>query len=403
MKEITIAIACELAPAKTLIPVIKKLKSLEREGLLNWEKSKIIGLTHGTGVKELLDAYCDEIYSIGKGRGSGKVKRNTAELFYLICKDILKAISALRGKGVDLLITCGNAGDVRKAISAANILRIPIIHIEQDIYNPIETIAYSNLIIVPSEKYKKYLSDNYCIKSIENIEGYPMASYIDNYLKTGNLLEKNEIISKYEFSSYILLVLGGDLKTSDLKTLIRLIEKINFPTLIAPYRFKRELILELVNSPKIKVLEEFVDLLSLMKSAELMIYGAGMGMTIEAGVLEVPSIKIAGFHPEHGSVDLANDLNIPILEINNILEFLNKFYNKIDSENTNKIDKEYIKEQKKKREKIKSLNGNQLVKDSNIAIEKLVSIINDFDLKNPPKKSGLKSMKAIWKQRSKFR
>ena len=39
-------------------------------------------------------------------------------------------------------MTCGNAGDVRKGISASKILRIPNLHIEQDIYNPIEMIAF---------------------------------------------------------------------------------------------------------------------------------------------------------------------------------------------------------------------------------------------------------------------
>lgn len=62
-----------------------------------------------------------------------------------------------------------------------------------------------------------------------------------------------------------------------------------------------------------------------------------MGMTIEAGVLEIPSIKISGFHKEHGSVDLANDLKIPILEIEEILDFLDEFkdnhQDKYDHEN----------------------------------------------------------------------
>ncbi|WP_318526217.1 DUF354 domain-containing protein [Methanobrevibacter arboriphilus] len=119
----------------------------------------------------------------------------------------------------------------------------------------------------------------------------------------------------------MLIVLGGDLKTSDIKKLINILERINLPTLIAPYRFKKELIENMIKSNKIKVLDEFVDLLSLMKSSNLMIYGAGMGMTIEAGVLEIPSIKIAGFHKEHGSVDLANNLKIPILEIEEISDF----------------------------------------------------------------------------------
>lgn len=381
MKNVTIAIACELAPAKTLIPIIKRLKELEKDGKLNWDKSKIIGLTHGSGVQELIKHYCDETYSIGEGRGAGKVKRNNIELTCLIAKDSFKALSALSGKGIDLLITCGNAGDVRKSITAAKLLRIPVIHIEQDIYNPIETIAYSNLITVPEEKYKDFLKETYSIEgeSIQNIHGYPMASYVDDFIANGSLIPKEEIIKKYGVSNFILVVLGGDLKTSDLKDLVVAIEKADYPTLIAPYRFKKELIEDMVNSSKVKVLNEFVDLLSLMKSAQVMIYGAGMGMTIEAGVLEVPSIKIAGFHRNHGSVDLANELNIPILEIDQLGEFLSDFDN------------------------INKPNGKKLLENSQIAIEKVVEIINNFDLKNPPKSSGFKSMKAIWNQRAKYR
>ncbi|RBQ22650.1 hypothetical protein ALNOE001_17110 [Candidatus Methanobinarius endosymbioticus] len=400
MKEITIAIACELAPSKTIIPVVKKLKVLEKEKGLNWDKSKLIGLTHGKGAEELIKPYCDEIYSIGKGRGAGKIKRNNAELAYLILKDIIKTISALKGKGIDLLITCGNAGDVRKSITAANILRIPIIHIEQDIYNPIETIAYSNLITVPSKKYKEYLIDNYLIKSLKNIQGYPMASYVHEYIKNESLKDKNEIISQYGFSKYILLVLGGDLKNNDLPQLIKEIEKIDYPILIAPYRFTKELILDIVNSEKIKVLDEFVDLLSLMKSADLMIYGAGMGMTIESGVLNVPSIKIAGFHDQHGSVDLANELNIPIAEIKDISNLSNKIL-KINNENNNIDDN--INDMINDDIQLEKLSGEKLVKNSEIAIEKLVEIINNFDIEKPPKKSRVNSMKAIWKERKKFR
>ena len=59
-------------------------------------------------------------------------------------EDIWRVIRSLRGKNIDILMTCGNAGDVRKGISASKILGIPNFHIEQDIYNPIEMIAFSN-------------------------------------------------------------------------------------------------------------------------------------------------------------------------------------------------------------------------------------------------------------------
>lgn len=386
---INIAIACELAPAKTLIPIIKKLKILEESRELNWKKLKIIGLTHGKGVKELIKDYCEELYSIGEGRGSGQIKRSNAKLAYLIVKDILKAINALRGKNIDLLISCGNAGDVRKSIIASKLLKIPVLHIEQDIYNPIESIAYANIITTPSQYYKDFLIKNYHIDNqdkIKVIQGYPMASYVNDFIASGNLKTKEEITEKYGFDEFILLFLGGDIRSEDLDSLILAIKRLSFPALIIPYRFKKELVEKLVNNDdiaegcKIKVLGEVDDIFSLMKAAKLLIYGAGMGMTIEAGVLEVPSIKIAGFHEKHSSNDLAKELLFPIVKIKDLEEFLaiNKY-------------------------EIAKPQGEILLKNSLIATQEVVDIINNLDFNKLPKKDGFKVLKAIWKERSKYR
>ena len=155
MKSKNIAIAGEITPSKTIIPIIEKLREREKEGKLSFKINKLIGLYHGESSKDFLEPYCDETYSIGEGR-RGK-KNSAGKLAYLISKDILKSFNALKGKGIDLLITAGNAGDVRKAIVAANILKIPVLHIEQDIYNPIEVISQANLVTVPSNAYKEYL------------------------------------------------------------------------------------------------------------------------------------------------------------------------------------------------------------------------------------------------------
>ena len=294
---------------------------------------------------------------------------------YLISKDILKSFNALKGKGIDLLITAGNAGDVRKAIVAANILSIPVLHIEQDIYNPIEVISQANLVTVPSIEYKEYLEKNYGLKNVVNIEGYPMAKYVDNYIKQDNLIDKDEIYGEYGMKEFVLVVLGGDLKDDDIEPLIRSVEELNLKALIAPYRFDRDMVKELVLSPNIKVLPQYVDLLSFMNAASHLIYAAGMGMTIEAGVFNIPSLKIEGFHKTHGSVDLARELNIPIVKIDEIPEAF-----------------ENLPDQKE----------SDLVKDSEIAIERLVDLINDFDEKSL-KRSGFKSTKQIWNSRKVYR
>jgi len=409
-EEFNIAIACELAPAKTLIPIIEKLKELGTLDKLNWRKTNIIALSHGEGSEQILKSHVNEIHSIGKGRGGGKTGKNNLQLAYLIFKDILKAIKALRWKNIDLLISCGNAGDVRKSIAAAKFLRIPVLHIEQDIYNPIELISFANIITVPSKRYEDYLKNSYGLKNVKNIGGYPMASYVHDYVFKGDLKSKNEVfkeckIDENDFNDFILFVLGGDLKEDDLNDLILAIHEIDFPIIIVPYRFKKEDIENLIDTcknsnlhtlkhddnvttsiksredsinkfSKIMVLDGFFDMLSLMNVSEAIVFGAGMGMVIETGVLKIPSLKIAGFHKVHGSVDLANHLKIPIIEINDIPDKINNIAN---------------------------LNKPQgdLVNDSKIATQKIIDIINNFDFKS--KKSGFNSMRAIWRKRSKFR
>ena len=367
----TIAIAGEITPAKTIIPVIKKLRRLEEEGGLSFKIDKIIGLYHGESAKTFLEPYCDELLSIGEGRRGEK--NSTPKLAYLISRDILKALNALSGRNIDLLITAGNAGDVRKSIIAANMLGIPILHIEQDIYNPIEVISQANIVTVPSEEYELFVKEKYHLKNVVNIQGYPMAKYVEDYLE-GNLISKEDIYDEFAVRDYVLAVLGGDLKDEDIKPLVEALEALNLHVLIAPYRFKKEFVESFVISPNVKVLEEYVDLLSFLNASSTLIFAAGMGITIEAGVLNIPSIKIEGFHKTHGSVDLARELNMPIVKIKDIPETF---------------------------EHLNELNSGDLIKNSEIAIDNIVDIINNFDFK--AKRSGFSSTRRIWNQRKAFR
>ncbi len=354
-----IAILAEMAPAKSFIPIIKHLDA------------DIIGLTHGHGVKELLGPYCSEIYSIGKSRGKDSGKRSNSKIASLVIEDIWRVIRSLNGKNIDLLMTCGNAGDVRKGISASKILRIPNLHIEQDIYNPIEMIAFSNLITVPSEQYKKYVIDMYGLNNVHVIGGYPMASYVNDMV-----LEDSEIIkAKYGLDEFVVLIFGGDIKSEDIPRVIHQVESLDENVLIIPFRFSTDFVEKFVTSSKIKVLDGYIELLSLMNAASYMIYAAGMGLTIEAGVLGVPSIKIAGFHRKHSSVDLARELGIQVEEIDNI---------------TNSIDN------------LKTPKGDWLIKNGEKAVLNVVDLINNFN-NMKSNISGINSCKKIWNARSEFR
>lgn len=374
MESKNIAVAGEITPSKTIIPIIQKLREYEKEGKLNFKINKIIGLYHGESSKDFLKPYSDELYSIGEGRRGEK--KSNAKLAFLISKDILKSFNALKGNDIDLLITAGNAGDVRKSIVAANLLKIPVFHIEQDIYNPIEVISQANLVTVPSQEYKEYLEKNYGINNVVNIGGYPMGKYVDNYIRDEkNLIDKDEIYGEYGMKDFVLVVLGGDLRDEDIMPLIRSIEELNLKALIAPYRFDRNMVQDLILSPNIKVLPQYVDLLSFMNAASHLIFAAGMGMTIEAGVFNIPSLKIEGFHKTHGSVDLAKSLNIPIVKIEEIPQAF-----------------ENLPEQKE----------SDLVKNSEVAIEKVADLINEFDAKDLSR-SGFKSTKKIWDSRKVYR
>lgn len=369
----TLAFACELTPAKTVIPVIKCIRELEKRGQLNWKHTRIIGLYHGEGSKELIEPYCDQVFYIGQARKANSSDKGKLNLSYLIIKDIFKAVKAMMGEQIDLLITCGNAGDVRKSISAAKLLRTPVLHIEQDIYNPIEIISQSNLITVPSSDYELYLKIQYDLKNVINIGGYPMAKYVEDQILTSNLLSKEKIKEEFGFSHYILVLLGGDLKITDLNDLIPLIDGFDYPTLIAPYRFDKDYVQSLSHSPKVKILDNHVDTISLTYSADALIYGAGMGMTIEAGVLRVPSVKIYGYHPFHSSINLAKELNIPIVNIWDIPKALRKLYPP----------------------------SGDLVENGQLAVYNLVNIINNFDYSL--KKGNIKNTFKIWRARSKFK
>lgn len=354
-----IAVIAEMAPAKAFIPIIKELDA------------EIIGLTHGHGVKELLGQYCSEVHSIGQSRGQTAKKRSNSKIASLVIEDIWRVIRSLKGKDIDLLLTCGNAGDVRKGITASKILKIPDLHIEQDIYNPIEMIAFSNLITVPSELYKNYVVEKYGLNNVHVIGGYPMASYVNDM----SIEDSNNIKTRYGVDEFVVLVFGGDVKSEDIPRIINQAEKLDENILIIPFRFSSDFVKKFISSSKLKVLDGYIELPSLISASSYMIYAAGMGLTIEAGVLEVPSIKIAGFHRKHSSVDLARELGIQVIEIDDISNSVNN---------------------------LKVPKGEWLIKNGKKSVLNVLDLINNYD-KMKSNVSGVGSCKKIWNSRSEFR
>ncbi len=354
-----IAVVAETAPAKTLIPVIENLND------------NIIALTHSEGAKKLLSPYSSKVLSIGEGRRNIIAKRSDFTIGKLVLQDTLRTYKALKSNDVDLVLTCGNAGDVRKGISAAKKLDIPRLHIEQDIYNPIEMIAYADLITVPNSHAKKALKKMYDITNTVNIKGYPQAEYVYN----ANIMEKEEVYRRYGVDDFYVLFLGGDTRASDIPEIIHEVQKLDKIILIIPYRFEATSISQFVTRRGVYVIDGYVDLISLMNASQGVIYCAGMGVTIEVGALSIPSIKLLGFHTEHASNDLAQSVGIDVITAYDI---------------------EYAVEHMKKPQ------GSRLIKNGVKASIKIAELTRDMYMFDNSY-GGRKSMKLIWDQRKKYR
>lgn len=354
-----IAVVAETAPAKTLIPVIEKLDS------------KVLSLTHSQGAQNLLKPYSSEVIPIGVGRRNTTEKRSNFTIGKLVLKDTLHAHNALKNRDLDLVLTCGNAGDVRKGISAAKKLNIPKLHVEQDIYNPIEMIAYADLITVPNKDAKKTLKRMYGITNTVNIKGYPQAEYVNRV----PVMNPEKIYDHYKMDDFYILFLGGDTRTKDIPYIIQEVQKLDKTILIVPYRFDARSISQFVTRKKVYVIDGYVDLISLMNASQGVIYCAGMGVTIELGALSVPSVKLLGFHTEHASNELAQSLGIDVISV---------------------YDMEYaVGHMKKPR-------GSRLVKNGSKASVKVAELTRDMDMFDQTC-GGRKSLKLIWDQRKKYR
>ncbi|WP_455646082.1 hypothetical protein [Methanosphaera sp.] len=354
-----LALVAETAPAKTLIPIIEKLDY------------NILSLTHSEGAMKLLTPYSTEIESIGKSRRNTATKRSNLTIGRLVLEDSYRTYKALKENDIDLVLTCGNAGDVRKGILAAKRLNIPKIHMEQDIYNPIEMIAYADLITVPNQSAKKKLKKMYGITNTFNIKGYPQAEYVSRMvLKDPDVLYKH-----YGIDDFYLLFLGGDTRASDIPDIIHEVQKLNKIILIIPYRFEATYVSRFVTRKGVYIIDGYVDLISLMNASQGIIYCAGMGVTIEAGALSVPAVKLLGFHTEHASNDLAKNLGINVVSAYDI--------------------KNAVENMKKPR-------GSRLIKNgckASLKVAELTKELHMFDQTN----GGRTSMKKIWDQRKKYR
>ena len=354
-----IAVVAETAPAKALIPIIEKVDA------------NILSFTHSEGAMELLSPYSKEIFSIGEGRRNTTKKRSNFTIAKLVLKDTIRTYKALRKQDIDLTITCGNAGDVRKGLAASKKLNLPKLHIEQDIYNPIEMIAYADLITVPNKTAMKQLEELYDITNTVNIKGYPQAEYVSRV----PIVEPEKIYEQYQHDDFYVLFLGGDTRASDIPGIIKEVEKIDKTILVIPFRFETSAIRPHITKNNIFIIEGYVDLISLMNASQGVIYCAGMGVTIEIGALGIPGVKILGFHTQHASNDLAQDLGINVASTQDINNAVSK---------------------------MKKPQGKRLIKNGCKASLKVAELTTSRDLFDQ-NCGGLSSLRKIWNHRKQYR
>ncbi len=354
-----IGIVAETAPAKTMIPIIDKLDD------------DIYSFTHSEGAQELLSQYSEETVPIGASRNSLVKKRSRFTMGRLVFQDTRRTYNAMKDKNLDLVLTCGNAGDVRKAIIASNRLKIPVLHLEQDIYNPIEMIAYANIITVPDRSAKKKLKMMYGITNTVNIRGYPQAEYVS----TLNITDPEKIYAEYNSDDFYVLFLGGDTRTSDIPIIMDQMAKLDKTVFVVATRFDIMYLQQFIKSTNVFLVDGFVDMISLMNASSGVIYCAGMGITIELGVLSTPAIKIEGFHTEHASNDLAKSLSIPVVSVYDVTTLIDK---------------------------IKPTNGHRLAKNGSKAAGKVAELTHEMKMFDQTK-GGRRSLRRIWDQRKKYR
>lgn len=354
-----IAVVAETAPAKTLIPVLEKMEC------------NVMSLTHSDMAWDLLKPYSIEVASIGESRRNGAVKRGNLAIGSLVLQDTYRTYNHLKDKVIDLVMTCGNAGDVRKGIAAAKRLDLPKLHIEQDIYNPIEMIAYADLITVASSDNQKKLKKMYGIENTVNIKGYPQAEYVSRQ----QLIDVDQLYHYYGTNDFYVLFLGGDTRREDIPEIIRQVENLDKEILIIPYRFKVDYISRFITRRGVYVVDGDVDLVSLMNASEGVIFCSGMGVTIEVGALSVPSVKVMGFHTQHASNDLALSLGIKVVSPYDIGAAVDR---------------------------MKAPSGSRLIKNGYRASEKCAELAENMNM-FAGECGGFSSLRRIWNQRKKFK
>ncbi|WP_457614606.1 hypothetical protein [Methanopyrus sp.] len=277
----------EPSPAKNLLPVWERL--LE-EG---WEVA-VYGHGYGAEVLEWEGIKTERL---------GKPRRKQGLFGYIgFSIDLIRTMRALASERASVVLSSGNTGDARKSLIASRVLGIPSVHLEMDVYNPVEAVRWATRVLVPfSDRWAEILERRVEVKA-ETVSGAPLGQYLADRHLSGRI--PGPVPEKYE--GRVLVCLGGDITEKGARQLLSDLK--DYDPVVVPFR---------VNPPKgFECIQEFVDLPGVMMLADTVVFTGGFGVTIEACVVAKKAVKVSEVHPEHLSHWIAEKSGIPIIYLN---------------------------------------------------------------------------------------
>jgi len=274
----------EPSPAKNLIPVFEELRSRGHEPLV---------YGHGKGA-EVLRWEGVETRTLGRPR---RRSRLAPALFAL---DLTRVLLRELLDGPDVALTSGNTGDARKTLLSSKILGVPSVHVEMDVYNPVEAIKLATIVAVPEQASDPGIEG----PEVTTVAGPPIAAYVaDRHLKgkiPGPVPEDVE--------GRVLVCLGGDVTEEQARRLLHTLEPLN--PYVVPFRVDAP--------PRFDTPDGFIDLPGAMMKAETVVFSGGFGVTVEACLVAGKAVKVSGVHERHFSHEVAEMCGLEVLDVDSI-------------------------------------------------------------------------------------
>ncbi len=274
----------EPSPAKNLIPVFEELTDRGYE---------VAVYGHGEGA-EVLAWEGIEAPTLGRPR---RRSRLAPVLFAL---DLTRVLLREILDGPSVAVTSGNTGDARKTLLASKALGIPSLHVEMDVYNPVEAIRFATAVAVP-EQAPDFDPGG---PEVIEISGPPIAAYIaDRHLKgrvPGPVPE--------DVKGRVLVCLGGDVTEDQALGLLEALRPVD--PYVVPFRVEAP--------PGFDRPDTFIDLPGAMMEAKAVIFAGGFGVTVEACLVARKAVKVSGVHDRHFSHEVAKACGIRVLNVEEV-------------------------------------------------------------------------------------